>query len=67
MASQHTKKKFSKSIQAARALARAFNTHDVRHLHSALSTRAPDAVTSDLLRMGISTSSQFKEQVISVN
>jgi hypothetical protein len=27
----------------------------------------PDAVRSDLLRMGISTSSQFKEQVISLN
>ena len=67
MASQHLKKKFSKSIQAARALARAFNTLDVKHLHGALSAKAPDAVTSDLLRMGISKSSQFKEQVISVN
>ena len=40
MASQHPKKKFSKSIQAARALARAFNTLDVSHLHGALSTKA---------------------------
>jgi hypothetical protein len=40
MASQHPKKKFPKSIQAARAVARAFNTLDVSHLHGALSDKA---------------------------